>query len=101
MEQSDFEEGKRLVIEGLRHFRSLYTPYFSLAKGLVKLGMGTFLGIPVAEMADNYSQKTELSFDTLLGDLERAKSVEEIKAAFDDQEKLISLLWDVSTQGEE
>lgn len=74
-----FEEGKALLLEGYRELLKTYEPYLKIAEGFKALGIALAHG----KMEDLQPELARLAINSLMQDLERASSPEELEKAMD------------------
>jgi len=103
VKETDFEMGKQYIIEGLETLLGLYVKF---PLGLSLLGLAKEIyGEDDDPISKDYRAKFErlrvgkLCIDTLVNDLKAAKTVEEIKLAFDNNKWFIHLIIKAEEEG--
>lgn len=86
--EDNFEEGKRLIIEGFEEFIKLYFPYLKVIEGLRLLGLSDIL----SPAKGDEDKLIKIGLDSLTGGLRQATTREQIREAIKQNEGFFKLI---------
>jgi len=84
---SDFEKGKRLIVEGFELFCKLYEPYFKIMEGAKLLALKDNI------ISYEDALLVRLGLDTFLSSLRTASNVDELEQALEDSKKFWEMVF--------
>lgn len=91
---SDFEKGKKLIVEGFEQFCKLYEPYLKIMEGAKLLSLpNLFVDDKDEVVSYEYASLLHLGLDTFLSSLRTASNIAELEQAIEDNRKFFDMVF--------